>query len=144
MRTSKMLAVILPLALAGCNEFFGEDSDSFYAPPSSPVAAPATGLAPHTPKPATSDDCGCPKSTPIPSSALSHPTVAGCTPVEAAVDPEWFPSEGQLVRAGDQVMDLKRSKNGVYPSHEEMARHLVANMGVTAAQAEKILEELGL
>jgi hypothetical protein len=64
--------------------------------------------------------------------------------VEAAVDPEWFPSEGQLVRAGDQVMDLKRSKNGVYPSHEEMARHLVANMGVTAAQAEKILEELGL
>lgn len=57
---------------------------------------------------------------------------------------EWEPSSGDVVRAGDFVMDLKRSKNGVHPTHEEMAHYLVVNMGVTAAQAEKILEDLGL
>jgi hypothetical protein len=47
-------------------------------------------------------------------------------------------------------MELKRSKHGINPSHEETSRYLQANMkrfpnmGVTAAQAEKVLEELGL
>lgn len=143
MRTSKILVVGLPLVLAGCHDFFGEDSDSFYTPPPAPVAAP-TSTAGTASKPAVSDNCGCPKSTSMPSSALSQPSALSCTPVEAETDPAWFPSEGHLVRAGDQVMELKRSKHGINPTHEEMARHLVANMGVTAAQAEKILEELGL
>lgn len=143
MHISKVLVVALPLALAGCHDFFGEDSDSFYTPPPA-QASTTTGPASVMPKPTTFDDCGCPKPIPMPSPTLSQPAVGGCTPVEAEADSAWFPSEGLLVRAGDQVMELKRSKNGVYPSHEEMARHLVANMGITAGQAEKILEELGL
>ena len=137
MRTSKILAISFPLILAGCNDFDREDSGSFYTPPPvvvSPTSS-ATGSPAITPK---SEDCGCPQPA-MPSSAVSQPN---CMPEVA--DPAWFPSEGQLVRAGDQVMELKRTKNGVYPSHEEMARHLVVNMPVTAAQAEKILEELGL
>lgn len=140
MHTSKILAMGFPLILAGCSDFFGEDSGSFYTPPP-PLASPtspATGSTSITPNPTTSEGCGCPQPA-MPSSAVPQPA---CMP--EVDDPAWFPSEGQLVRAGDQVMDLKRSKNGVYPSHEEMARHLVVNMPVTAAQAEKILEELGL
>lgn len=70
---------------------------------------------------------------------VQDPPVVVSQPVE-----EWEPSSGDLVRSGEFVMDLKRSKNGVKPTHAEMANHLVVNMGVTAAQAEKILEDLGL
>jgi hypothetical protein len=58
--------------------------------------------------------------------------------------PEWEPNSGHLVRAGEFIMELKRSKGGISPSHTEMAQHIQANMGVSAGQAEKILEELGL
>ena len=138
MRTSKILAICFPLILAGCNDSFREDASSFYTPPPVVVSptSPATSSPSVVPKP---EGCGCPHQPAVPPSALPQPD---CIPEIA--DPAWFPSEGQLVRAGEQVMDLKRSKNGVYPSHEEMARHLVVNMPVTAAQAEKILEELGL
>ncbi len=152
MRISKVLAVALPLTLAGCNGFFGEDSDNFYAPPPPPVVAPpsaTTGAPSVAPKPKASEDCGCPQEpAAIPSSALPQSFTGHCTPME--MDPAWFPSEGHLVYAGDLVMELKRSKHGINPSHEEMAQYLQANMkrfpnmGVTAVQAEKVLEELGL
>ena len=167
MRTSKILAVTLPLALAGCNEFFGDDSDDFYTPPPPPPAAAPVPVAPApapispapapvAPAPAPSkpaskdhEGCGCPvKPEPAPSSTLSQPTAVSAVPVEA--DAAWFPSEGHLVYAGDLVMELKTSKHGINPSHEEMVQYLQANMkrfprmGVNAAQAEKILEELGL
>ena len=152
MRTSKILVVALPLVLAGCNEFFGDDSDSFYTPPPPPaVASPsaATGAPSVTPKPKASDDCGCPQEpTATPSSVLPQSVAGHCMPTE--MDPAWFPSEGHLVYAGDLVMELKRSKHGINPSHAEMAQYLQANMkrfpgmGVNAAQAEKVLEEMGL
>lgn len=146
MRTSKISIIALPLFLAGCHDFFGNDSDNFYAPPP-PVAAsaPVTSTpSPSKPTPTEREGCGCPDKSPaIPSSALPHPVAGSCLP-SAEVDQAWFPSEGHLVRAGDLVMALKTSKHGINPSHEEMSRHLVANMGVTAGQAEKILEELGL
>lgn len=170
MRTLKILTVTLPLALAGCNEFFGEDSDDFYTPPPPPPPPPAAAPVPVAPTPArvpsaptrvvpapapskptasSTGDCGCPvKPEPAPSSTLSQPAAVNVVPVEA--DAAWFPSEGHLVYAGDLVMELKTSKHGVNPSHEEMVQYLQANMkrfprmDVNAAQAEKILEELGL
>lgn len=57
---------------------------------------------------------------------------------------EWEPSNGHVVRAGALVMELRRSKDGVNPARDEMITYLLANMDVTAVQAEKILEELGL
>lgn len=170
MRTLKILTVTLPLSLVGCNEFFGEDSDDFYTPPPPPppTAAPAPvasapaavapAPAPVAPAPtlsksapSASGDCSCPvkpEPAPSPSSTLSQPAAVSAVPVEA--DAAWFPSEGHLVYAGDLVMELKTSKHGINPSHEEMVQYLQANMkrfprmGVNAAQAEKILEELGL
>lgn len=147
MRISKVLVVALPLSLAGCNGFFGEDSDNFYAPSPPPVAAAPVAAAPKSTPPAH-EGCGCPdKLTPSPSTAMSQPAAVSCVPSE---DLAWFPSEGHLVYAGDLVMELKRSKHGINPSHEEMAQYLQANMkrfpnmSVTAAQSEKVLEELGL
>ena len=147
MRTSKILVVGLPLVLAGCHDFFGEDSDSFYTPPPPPAAAPAP-MAAAKPTPPAHEGCGCPdKPTPVPSAAVTQPAAVTDVPSQ---DSAWFPSEGHLVYGGDLVMELKRSKHGINPSHEEMAQYLHTNMkrfpgmGVTAAQAEKILEELGL
>ncbi len=77
--------------------------------------------------------------------AASQPAVPQAVIQPSVVPvPEWEPNSGHLVRAGELVMELKRSKGGISPTHTEMASHLHANMGVTAAQAEKILEELGL
>ncbi|MGV8948697.1 MAG: WH2 domain-containing protein [Candidatus Paracaedibacter sp.] len=66
-------------------------------------------------------------------------------PANQAFQPaEWEPNSGQLVRAGELVMDLKRSKGGIHPTHAEMVQHLITTMPVTATQAEKVLEEMGL
>lgn len=73
------------------------------------------------------------------------PSQSAIQPAPVAIPvPEWEPNSGHLVRAGELVMALKNSKGGVSPTHAEMANHLQTNMGVTASQAEKILEELGL
>lgn len=66
-------------------------------------------------------------------------------PVLASQQPaEWEPLSGHLFRAGELIRELRQS-NGIYPTHAEMAHHLVANMGdVTDVQVEKILSELGL
>jgi hypothetical protein len=52
--------------------------------------------------------------------------------------------EGHLVRAGDLVMELRRSKGGINPTHAEMATHIQTRMDLTAHQAEMVLDELGL
>ncbi|MGV8948707.1 MAG: hypothetical protein ACOH2E_04995 [Candidatus Paracaedibacter sp.] len=77
---------------------------------------------------------------------ISQPVVSSqpVVPPPVVAVPEWEPNSGHHVRAGELVMDLKRSKNGVSPTHDEMNHHLIAKMGITATQAEKILEELGL
>jgi hypothetical protein len=59
-------------------------------------------------------------------------------------DAEWNPNEGQLVRAGELVMELQRQNGNVRPSHAAMATHIRTHMGLTAPQAEKVLEEMGL
>jgi hypothetical protein len=76
--------------------------------------------------------------------AHEEKAVAQNLPVIASQPAEWEPLSGQIVRAGELIVELRQSKNGAYPTHEEMARQLVTGMGVTNAQAEKILDELGL
>ena len=134
MCNSKILAFMLPLLLAGCLDFV--EDDTFYTPPPQAVSAPpvavpaAVGVAPAHSAPA---DCCCDgavKQQPCPQPDASAP--------------DWHPSEGQLVRAGDLVMELQRSNNGVRPSHAAMATHLRTHMGVSASQADGILEEMGL
>jgi hypothetical protein len=56
---------------------------------------------------------------------------------------QWEPSDGDLVRAGELVMILKREK-GTSPSGSEMLSCLQGKMGIPALRAKIILEELGL
>jgi hypothetical protein len=66
-------------------------------------------------------------------------------PSVAAPQPaEWQPLDGQVVRAGELVMELKKNKGGASPSHAEMLAYLQVQMGLTSFQAEKILDELGI
>jgi hypothetical protein len=152
MRYSKVIIATLPVFLAGCLDVFDSDSDTFYTQPAPPPQAsvpsapsPATGPTPGKPYPKTGkSDCGCgdtatPMSPRIPSSALppsSAPVVAE--------DPNWMPTDGQLVQAGDFLRELQHKKGGAMPSHEEMAAHLRSHMPLTASQVEKIMEELGV
>lgn len=66
-------------------------------------------------------------------------------PEKAPIDQhvEWHPKEGDLVRAGELVMELKQKKDSK-PTNEEMSLYLQNNMAVSASQAHLILEELGL
>jgi hypothetical protein len=41
-------------------------------------------------------------------------------------------------------MELQRANGNVRPSHAAMSKHIQANMGLTAPQAELVLEEMGL
>lgn len=56
---------------------------------------------------------------------------------------DWEPNEGQLVRAGDLVMNLKRELER-QPTSSEMQNYLQTNMGVSSEEAHIILDELGL
>ncbi len=120
-----MVPMLLAGLLTGCLDVF-DDEDSYSPVTVAPVPAPAPVVSP------------TPAATPSADGACCHPTASFSEPVC-----EWHPLEGHLVRAGDLVMDLKR-KMGKDPSHREMLTHIQSNMGLTAAQAEKVLEELGL
>lgn len=174
MYISKILRVaVVPVAIVGCSEFFGDDADTFSsAPPAHGVppvvAAPPAPPAPPGPRghrgrpghparpgpgnppypktpPSTQTGCSCPAE--VQQQAPVAPVPAPVAPVEPAAPvapaPEWHPNEGQLVRAGDLVVALRRA-GGVYPTHAAMVTHIQNNMGVSAQQAERILEELGL
>lgn len=65
-------------------------------------------------------------------------------PVANVVANTWEPNSGHLVRAGELVMELKRGNGGNTPSHGAMASHIQSNMALTSAQAELVLQELGL
>ncbi|OJX10915.1 MAG: hypothetical protein BGO77_05225 [Caedibacter sp. 37-49] len=56
---------------------------------------------------------------------------------------EWHPKEGDLVKAGELIMNLKKEKQA-NPTNEEMVSYLQNNMSITSSQAHLILEELGL
>lgn len=137
---TKVLVIMLPWILPGCSDFSDEDPGSFYAPaPAVSVGAPASSPSPA----AAPADCGCSgKSVP------SAPAAPSAAPPSAAAatqpDPDWQPLEGHLVRAGDLVMELRRSKGGNNPTHAEMAAHIQTRMSLTAHQAEMVLDELGL
>jgi hypothetical protein len=73
---------------------------------------------------------------------LEEKPIAQDSPIPPSQPAEWEPLDAHIIQAGELVMALKRGKNGANPTHGEMAAHLVANMGITAAQAEKILEQL--
>lgn len=80
-----------------------------------------------------------PQSAPLPSKAL--PSVPQ-RPLPAPASDEL--REGDLVRAGELVVALKKSKGGKSPSYQEMLVHVQKEMKIPAEKAERILEELGL
>lgn len=63
--------------------------------------------------------------------------------VQADQYAEWHPKEGDLVRAGELVMNLKQEKKR-NPTNEEMTSYLKEKMAISSSQAHLILEELGL
>ena len=143
---TKVLVMMLPLILPGCSDFSDENPGSFYTPAPAPAPAPASGVAAPaaSPSPAAAPaDCGCSgksvPSTPATPSAASPSAAAATQP-----DPDWQPLEGHLVRAGDLVMELRRSKGGSNPTHAEMAAYIQTRMALAAHQAEMVLDELGL
>jgi hypothetical protein len=69
--------------------------------------------------------------------------VANAAAPAAAANHNWQPNEGQLVRGGELVMGLQR-EIGRQPSSGEMQNRLQSHMGLSSAQATKVLEELGL
>lgn len=71
------------------------------------------------------------------------PVIVGSS-VGVSQPAEWQPLDGQVVRAGELVMELKRNKGGANPSHAEMVAYLQSQMSLTSSQAEKVLDELGL
>lgn len=56
---------------------------------------------------------------------------------------EWHPKEGDLVKAGELIMNLKHEKKRS-PTNQEMTFYLIEEMEITSSQAHLILEELGL
>jgi hypothetical protein len=155
MRYSKFVMVSLPVFLAGCSDFFGDDSDGFHtgsAVNPAPVAAPVHPAPPAPPAPGNPGaraqaqqpcptDCGCPGSDkpgpkPIPSSAL--PTSGAPT-----TDTEWQPSEHQLVIAGDIIRELEHKNKGVKPSRTVMSSNIQSVLALTPAQTDILLTELG-
>ena len=164
MRYSKIMIASLPILLVGCLDVF-DDSEDFYTQPA-PVAAPAPVQVaapvppvhgstppfgpgrPFKPTHPKASDCGCSGETPKPavaSTATPCPNPTECpNPSAQAVDPEWHPKEGHLVQAGELVMELQRQNGNVRPSHAAMATHIQSKMGLTAPQAEAVLEEMGL
>lgn len=150
MHYSKILIVSIPVFLAGCLDVFEDDSSNFYTPPKVNVPAPTPAhVGPRKPSgpgiPSGTTGCGCsgsevqhqPGPSPIPCDALA--------PSSASVpNADWRPLEGHLVRAGDLVMELQRGNGGVRPTHAAMSKHIQSNMGLTAHQAELVLEEMGL
>jgi hypothetical protein len=167
MRYSKILIASLPLMLVGCLDVF-DDSDDFYAQPdpvtvqaTAPVAAPVPPAPgqfappptppgpgrPFKPKPPKTSDCGCPSEEaprPVPVVPVVPCPTECSNPSDQPVDPEWHPKEGLLVQAGEHVMELQRKNGNVRPSHAAMCAHIQAKMGLTAPQAQVVLEEMGL
>lgn len=135
MRNSKLMVVSLSVLLAGCLNS-GDDTSTYHsAPAPAPVVvAPANPVAPPA-------DCCCPEAGP----AKPCPCPPPCSKSEAQ---NWHPKEGHLVSAGDHIMDLKRQKGALRPSHAEMVAYLQTHMKppfvVNCHQAEVILQELGL
>jgi len=56
---------------------------------------------------------------------------------------EWHPKEGDLVRAGELIMKLKKETESNL-TNEKMVSYLENNMSISSSQAHLILEELGL
>jgi len=61
----------------------------------------------------------------------------------AVTNDNWQPNEGQIVRAGELVMNLQREL-GRQPSASEMQHKLQGSMGLSTLQSNKILDDLGL
>ncbi len=55
----------------------------------------------------------------------------------------WQPNDGHIVLAGEIVMNQQREL-GRRPSVQEMQQKLQALMGLSAAQASTIIDEMGL
>lgn len=130
MRFLKFTVMTLPLTLSGCFNSSHEDSGVFYNHPLEASPAPIPSSSPSEPR-----DFSCPVEP-----CLSEPSY---TPPETAVIPEWRPSEGQLIRAGELVMELKNQQESI-PTHDAMIKHVQINMGLTHQQAEMILAELDI
>jgi hypothetical protein len=77
------------------------------------------------------------------SKEVFEPTTYGVEHKEHDATNHWEPNEGQLVQAGDLVMNLKREL-GHQPTATEMQNYLQTNMGVSSEHAHTILDELGL
>lgn len=56
---------------------------------------------------------------------------------------EWHPKEGDLVKAGELIMKLKKATESKL-TNAQMVSYLENNMSISSSQAHLILEELGL
>jgi hypothetical protein len=141
MRLSKIMLMTFPVMLAGCLNS-DDDSPTPYSHAPAPVPVQVAPANPSANPPAPPADCGCPGAGGAPQ-PCSNPAVCVNPPAQ-----DWHPTEGHLVKAGELVMELQRRNGGVKPSHAAMVAHLQANMqapfAVTAPQAERVLEEMGL
>lgn len=157
MRNSRILIMSLPVFLAGCTDFFSDDSDSFHTGSSTnpaPVAAPAAPPAPPPPPPAgglrrgqpqnpCAEDCGCsgddkPGPKPIPSNSL--PTNFGGS---TTTEDEWQPSEHQKVLAADLIRELEHKHKSEKLSRTVLVPHIQSRLGLNSAQTNILLDEIG-
>lgn len=81
-------------------------------------------------------------SVPQPSQVQEPEKMPAVVAPEPAAD--WVPLEGQLLRAGELVMDLKKKNGGKKPTLAEAMTYLQAQMNLTAQQVTLILDELGI
>jgi hypothetical protein len=154
---SKKIIMVSPLILAGCLIFEDEQMDTtpYRQPVHNPlqqpqVRQPRQGELNRQAKKASHqvDEDTCCKKRASGEGQRQRPISQAPVTVSpsgaASQSAEWQPSDGQVVRAGELVMELKKNKGGANPSHAEMVAYLQSRMNLTSFQAEKVLDELGL
>lgn len=114
------------ILITGCNESSNNDHD-FY--PSQSVSPVNIGAEENR----DSDD----NDFPPPSCPKEE------TPFEEtkAIE-EWNPSQYDVVRAGEFIMELKNSSGDKELSREELLSYVEEKMGITSEQTEKIFDEM--
>ncbi len=136
MNKINLLLLICSVSLAACNH---REKESWLESESN-VQAP---LPPHAPIAPLGKEQSANVNPNSPTMLMQEPAVVIPDKIPQKDQEEWHPKEGDLVKAGELVMNLKKEKQG-NPTNEEMVSYLQNHMAITSSQAHLILEELGL
>jgi hypothetical protein len=137
MKKINLLLLISSATLVACNH--REREPALDSEPA--VKAPLPPHAPINPLAPVGQPVNIESNVVIPQ--IQEPAIIIPEKVPGEQQAEWHPKEGDLVRAGEFIMKLKREK-GSSPTNKEMASYLQNSMAISPSQAHLILEELGL